>query len=191
MVLAPNWASSHGDKIIRRLERDVFPWIGERPIVEVTAPELLAALRRIESRGAPETARRALDNCGQVFRYAVATRRDPSGDLRGALPPAKSEHFAAITEPKQVAELLRMFDGYQGTFTVACGLRLAPLVFVRPGELRKAEWADIDLEGAEWALHRDQDQYGAYSPAGNASGDDSARASRIDRHWALYLSGSA
>ncbi len=150
MVLAPNWASSHGDKIIRRLERDVFPWIGERPIVEVTAPELLAALRRIESRGAPETARRALDNCGQVFRYAVATRRDPSGDLRGALPPAKSEHFAAITEPKQVAELLRMFDGYQGTFTVACGLRLAPLVFVRPGELRKAEWADIDLEGAEW-----------------------------------------
>lgn len=150
---APNWAAHHGNRIIRRFERDIFPWIGGRPIADVTAPELLAVARRIESRGALETAHRALGNCGQVFRYAVATGRairDPSGDLRGALPPVKEEHFAAVTEPKQAAGLLRTLDGYQGTFTVACALRLAPLVFVRPGELRNAEWADIDLEAAEW-----------------------------------------
>ena len=150
---APNWAEHHGDRIIRRFERDIFPWIGERPIADVNAPELLATVQRIEKRGALETAHRALGNCGQVFRYAVATGRairDPSGDLRGALPPVKGEHFAAVTEPKQAAELLRTLDGYQGTLTVACALRLAPLVFARPGELRKAEWADFDLEQAEW-----------------------------------------
>ena len=150
---APNWVEHHGDRIIRRLERDIFPWIGGRPIADVTAPELLATVQRIEKRGALETAHRALGNCGQVFRYAVATgraMRDPSGDLRGALPPAKGDHFAATTEPKQVAELLRTLDGYQGTFTVACALRLAPLVFVRPGELRTAQWADIDIDAAEW-----------------------------------------
>ena len=150
---ATGWVESHGVRIIRRLERDIFPWIGGRPIADVTAPELLAAVQRIEKRGALETAHRALGNCGQVFRYAIATGRairDPSGDLRGALPPVKEEHFAAVTEPKQVAGLLRTLDGYQGTLTVACALRLAPLVFVRPGELRKAEWADIDLDAAEW-----------------------------------------
>jgi integrase len=153
---AGNWVDQHGDRIIRRLERDIFPWIGGRPIAEVTAPELLSVLRRIEGRGALETAHRALQNCGQVFRYAVATgraTRDPSGDLRGALPPFKGEHFSAVTEPKQVAELLRTLDGYKGTLTVACALRLAPLVFVRPGELRTAEWADIDLDAAEWRYH--------------------------------------
>lgn len=147
------WAVNHGDRIIRRFERDIFPWIGGRPIAEITAPELLTVVRRIESRGALETAHRALANCGQVFRYAVATgraERDPSGDLRGALPPVKGEHFAATTEPKRVAEILRAMDGYEGTLTVRCALRLAPLVFVRPGELRKAEWADIDLDTAEW-----------------------------------------
>lgn len=147
------WAKDHGNRIIRRFERDIFPWIGGRPIAEVNAPELLAVVRRIESRGALETAHRALGNCGQVFRYAVATgraERDPSGDLRGALPPVKGEHFAATTEPKRVAEILRAMDGYRGTLTVCCALRLAPLVFVRPGELRNAEWADIDLDAAEW-----------------------------------------
>lgn len=147
------WATNHGGRIIQRFERDIFPWIGERPIAEITAPELLTVVRRIESRGALETAHRALGNCGQVFRYAVATgraERDPSVDLRGALPPTKSEHFAATTEPKQVAEILRAMEGYEGTLTVRCALRLAPLVFVRPGELRKAEWADINLDAAEW-----------------------------------------
>lgn len=147
------WAKNHGDRIIRRFERDIFPWIGARPIAEINAPELLAVVRRIENRGALETAHRALGNCGQVFRYAVATgraERDPSGDLRGALPPVKGTHFAATTEPKRVAEILRALDGYEGTLTVRCTLRLAPLVFVRPGELRTAQWADIDFEAAEW-----------------------------------------
>ncbi len=150
---SPTWASNHGDRIIRRFERDIFPWIGSKPIAEITAPELLAVIRRIESRGALETAHRALGNCGQVFRYAVATgraERDPSGDLRGALPPVKGTHFAATTEPKRVAEILRAMDGYEGTLTVRCALRLAPLIFVRPGELRNAEWANIDFEAAEW-----------------------------------------
>ncbi len=150
---APNWSPNHGDRIIRRLEHDIFPWIGGNPIADIDAPQLLEVIRRIEQRGALETAHRALGNCGQVFRYAVATgraERDPSGDLRGALPPVKGEHFASVTEPNKVAEVLRALDGYEGTLTVRCALRLAPLVFVRPGELRQAKWADIDLEAAEW-----------------------------------------
>jgi integrase len=148
-----NWSANHGGRIIRRLERDIFPWIGDKPIAVVNAPELLSVIQRIEKRGALETAHRALGNCGQVFRYAIATgraERDPSGDLRGALPPAKGEHFAAVTEPKQVAEILRAIDGYEGSLIVVCALRLAPLVFVRPGELRNAEWADIDFDKLEW-----------------------------------------
>ena len=149
----PTWADSHGGRILARFERDIFPWIGGRAVADVTAPELLNAVRRIESRGAHETAHRALRNCGQVLRYAVATgraQRDPSGDLRGALPPVKEEHLAAITDPKRAGELLRAIGDYHGTLTVRCALRLAPLVFVRPGELRKAEWADFDLEAGEW-----------------------------------------
>ncbi len=120
----------------------------------MTAPELLKVLRRIEVRGALETAHRALQCCGQIFRYAIATgraERDPAPDLRGALPPIRDvKHFAAITEPHAIGALLRALDAYSGTFAVGCALRLAPLVFVRPGELRKAEWADIDLEAGEW-----------------------------------------
>src|SRR6266436_993449 len=152
---SPGWVDSHGDRILRRLEKDIFPWIGKRPIVEIKAPELLAVLRRIESRGALETTHRAMQNCGQVFRYAVATGRaesDPTGDLRGALPPPKEKHHASIIEPKRVAELLRAIDTYQGFFATKCALRLAPLVFVRPGELRKAQWLEIDLEMAEWRI---------------------------------------
>jgi integrase len=153
---SPTWATSHADRIIRCLQPDIFPWIGRLPIAEVGAPELLAAVRRIENRGALETAHRVLRDCGQVFwggdgaGDARSEHRDPSSDLRGALPPARGEHFAATTEPKRVAELLQAMDGYERTLTVRCALRLAPLVFVRPGELRKAEWADIDLEVAEW-----------------------------------------
>ena len=125
------------------------------PSREIKAPELLAVLRRIESRGALETAHRAMQNCGQVFRYAVATgraERDPTGDLRGALPPPKEKHHASIIDPKRIAELLRAIDAYQGYFVTKCALRLAPLVFVRPGELRKAQWPEIDLEKAEWRI---------------------------------------
>ncbi|MBC8988529.1 integrase, partial [Pedobacter sp. N36a] len=98
-------------------------------------------------------AHRVLQTCGQIFRYAVATgraERDPSGDLRGALPPAKGKHYAAPTDPKEVAGLLRMFDGFTGTFVVKCALLLAPMLFVRPGELRQAEWVDVDLDAGEW-----------------------------------------
>ncbi len=150
---AASWNESHGGRILRRFERDIFPWIGGKPIADITAPDLLAAVRRTESRGAIETAHRALQNCGQVLRYAVATGRalrDVSVDLRGALTPAITEHLAAVTEPAQVAPMLRAFDGYEGGFIVKSALRLAPLVFVRPGELRRAEWADIDLDKAEW-----------------------------------------
>ncbi len=150
---SPTWADTHAEKVIRRLENDVFPWIGGRPIAEITAPEVLKVLRRIEGRGALDTAHRAHQNCGQVFRYAVATgraTRDPSADLRGALPPAKHEHFASIIEPVKVGELLRAIDAFQGTFVVQSALRLAPMLFVRPGELRKATWDGFDLNKAEW-----------------------------------------
>jgi integrase len=156
---SPGWVPSHGDRILRRLEHDVFPWLGKRPIAEIKAPELLAMLRRIESRGALETTHRAMQNCGQVFRYAVATgraERDPTGDLRGALPPPKEKHHASILEPKGIAELLRAIDAYQGYIVTKCALRLAPLVFVRPGELRRAQWQEIDLEKAEWRIPGDR-----------------------------------
>ena len=149
----PTWAESHSSKIIQRLERDIFPWLGARPVSEISAPELLTVLRRIEGRGALDTALRAKQNCGQIFRYAVATgraERDPSGDLRGALAPVKHEHYAAITDPVGAGELLRAIDAFKGTFVVKCALQLAPLLFVRPGELRKAEWSGFDLDKAEW-----------------------------------------
>ena len=151
----PNWVEAHSDKVIRRLERDMFPWIGAKPIADVGAPDLLACLRRIENRGTVETAHRALQSCGQIFRYAVATGRaprDPTGDLRGALSTVKGTHLASITEPTAVGGLLRACDAYQGSFVTKCALRLAPLVFVRPGELRNAEWAEINLERAEWNI---------------------------------------
>jgi len=149
------WVDSHSDKIIRRLERDVFPWIGTRDVGTIKPPELLTVLRRVEARGAIETAHRAMQNCGQVFRYAIATgraERDPSADLRGAIPPSKGKSHAAITEPGRIAGLLRAIDGYTGTLVTRCALRLAPLVFVRPGELRKAEWSEFDLDTAEWRI---------------------------------------
>ena len=150
---SPRWAESHSSKIIRRLERDVFPWLGRRPIAELTPPEILAAMRRIESRGTLETAHRVLQSIGQICRYAVATGRltsDPTRDLRGALPPVRESHFPAFTDPLKVGELLRALDAFKGSFQVACALRLAPLLFVRPGELRKARWADIDWDAQEW-----------------------------------------
>ena len=150
---SPGWAKTHADKIIARLEKDVFPWLGGRVIAEIKAPDVLSVLRRVEARGALDTAHRVHQNCGQVFRYAVATgraERDVSGDLRGALPAARHTHFASVTEPAEVAALLRALDGFQGTYVVQCALRLAPLLFVRPGELRTAEWAHFDLDRAQW-----------------------------------------
>ncbi|MCL2459656.1 MAG: tyrosine-type recombinase/integrase [Desulfobulbus sp.] len=150
-----SWAPRHAGKILSRHEKDIFPHIGGQPIGSVTAAELLVALRRIEDRGAIETAHRALQNCGQVFRYAVATgraERNPAADLRGALPPIKSTNFASITDPKAIGALLRDIDAYPGNLIIRAALRIAPYVFVRPGELRKAEWTEFNLGAAEWRI---------------------------------------
>jgi integrase len=137
----------------------VDPVIGDRPISDVGPPELLEALRRVEARGRYETARRLRSTCGQVFRYAIATgraQRDPSTDLRGALTTPKVKHRSAITEPAALGALLRAIDSYDGHPATLAALRLAPLLFVRPGELRNAEWTEFDLDGAEWRIPADK-----------------------------------
>ncbi|MBL8199854.1 MAG: tyrosine-type recombinase/integrase [Chromatiales bacterium] len=152
---SPLWADGHAEKIRRRLDLDVFPRIGGMPIAAVTAPELLKMAKLIESRGAIDTAHRAVQNCGQIIRYAIATGRaisDPTPALRGALTPTRERHYSSITEPKAVGALLRAIDGYGGSYVTRAALRLAPLVFVRPGELRKAEWSEFDLDNAEWRI---------------------------------------
>lgn len=151
----PTWAAGTATRMMRSFEADLFPYLGKRPIAEITAPELLAVLRKIESRGAVETAHRVKQRAGEVFRYAIATGRadrDPTPDLRGALPPVKSKNFAAIKDPKRIGDLLRAIDAYEGTAVVKAALRLAPLVFVRPGNLRQAEWREIDLDAALWRI---------------------------------------
>ncbi|EIN00390.1 integrase family protein [Paraburkholderia hospita] len=148
------WEDSHAEKVTRRFERDVFPWLGKRPIAEIKPVELLTVLRRIEAR-VVETAHRAKQNCGQVFRYAVATgraERDITVDLKGALTPWKEEHFASITDPEEIGPLLRDMYAYKGTFEVQCCLRIAPHVFLRPVELRLAEWQEFDLDNARWDI---------------------------------------
>lgn len=148
-------SESHAARTLTRLEQDVFPWIGRQPVNAVPAPLLLETMRRIEKRGAIETTHRALQACGQVFRYAIAAgraERNPAADLAGALTPVVVKHMAAITDPKRVGELLRAIDDYRGMPTTRAALQLAPLVFVRPGELRKAEWAEFDLDAAEWRI---------------------------------------
>lgn len=148
-----NKAASHRDKVVRRFELYIFPWLGNKPIADITTPQILEVIKRIEKLGILETAHRALQTSGQVFRYAVQTGRairDITADLKGALPPSRTVHMASFTEPSEVAELLRAIDGFKGTLTVQCALRLAPLVFVRPSELRMAKWADIDLDSGEW-----------------------------------------
>lgn len=140
-------------KTLARMVNDVFPWLGNRPISQIDAPEILAVLKRIDGRGARFSAHRVRSEISRVFRYAIKegkAKGDPAKDLIGAIPPAAETHFAAITEPTKVGEMLRAFDGFAGTFPVQCALRLAPMLFVRPGELRKAEWNGIDLDKAEW-----------------------------------------
>jgi integrase len=152
---APTWAISHSSKIIRRLEMDVFPWIGSKPIATIRPADLLTLLRRVEERGAIETTHRVQQNCGQVFRYAVATGRadsDPSRDLRGALTPWKPEHYATLTSAREVGALLRDIEAYEGGFITKCAMKLSPMLFVRPGELRRAEWSEINIDAAEWRI---------------------------------------
>jgi len=150
-----NWKQSNVDKLLNLLQNDLFPWLGKRPIGEISAPELLQVIRRIESRGVLETAHRARSLCGQIFRYAIATGRagrDPSADIRGALPPVKHKHHASITDPVKIGKLLRDIEGYTGTFIVRSAFKLSPFVFLRAGELRHAEWSEFDLDKAEWRI---------------------------------------
>ncbi|XHO75111.1 Prophage integrase IntS [Burkholderia gladioli] len=151
----PTWSESHAIRNLARLEADVFPWLGKTPIAKLTPSEILGALARVERRGALETAHRLRGIIGQVMRYAVATGRairDVTIDLRGALPPAPTRHYSAITDIREIGQLLRAIDGYKGTFVVACALRLASLLFQRPGELRAAEWAEFNLVDALWEI---------------------------------------
>lgn len=143
-------------KSLARLEKDVFPWLGGRPIAEIKASEVLAVMKRVDDRGARYTAHKIKSEISRCFCFAIANERaerNPCQSLQdaiGAIPPARGENFAAITNPKDVAELLRAIDGFRGTFIVRCALLLAPMFFVRPGELRKAEWSGFDLDKAEW-----------------------------------------
>ncbi|TDV16279.1 tyrosine-type recombinase/integrase [Paraburkholderia caballeronis] len=141
------------EKTLARFKNDVFPWLGKRPIAEIDAPELLSVLKRIDGRGARFTAHRTRSEISRVFRYGIKEgycKTDPARDLVDAIPPAQTTHFAAITEPLKVGEMLRAFDGFSGTFPVLCALKLAPMLFVRPGELRQAEWSQFDLDKGEW-----------------------------------------
>jgi len=149
----PVWAATHAATVISRLKRDVFPHVGSRPISELKATDMLQVFRKIEAREKIETAHRVKSICGQVFRYAVATGRadrDCTADLRGTLTPVIPKHHAALTDPKEVAPFLRAIDEYDGSFTVKCAMRLSALVFLRPGELRLAEWTEFDLDAGEW-----------------------------------------
>ncbi len=146
------WVPAYAKRLFRSFERDIFPALGKKPVADIKPAELLAVLRKVELRTVG-TSHRLLQDCGSVWRYAIATgraERDIAADLRGALAPVVKTHHAAITEPSEVAGLLRAIDGYQGTAVVQSALKLAPLLFVRPGELRAMEWQDVDLDKAEW-----------------------------------------
>lgn len=145
------WSPTYAAKVLRRLELDVFPWLGGRSITTIESPDLLSVMRRIEGRGALETTKRNLEACSQVFRYAIATGRaksDPARDLKGAIKTPITTHFAAITEPARLGELLRAVDGYQGSAIVVAALKLTPMLLLRPTELRASPWADFDLDEA-------------------------------------------
>jgi integrase len=149
------WVESHAATTLRRLEANMFPWVGAKHVAEVEAPELLAALRRVEERGALETAHRILTICRQVFRYAIAcgfTKVDPSASLRDALKSVVERHHASVTDPNKLRAVLRDMDGYRGTLVVRTALQLQALLFVRPGELRRMRWDDIDEAAAQWSF---------------------------------------
>lgn len=153
---APSWVEGHSKRVWRALERDLFPSLGERPISQITAPELLSCLEKIEERKAIETAHKTKQYASQVFRFAISgglADYDPAASLNRSLAkPPPPKHFASVTDPAKIGPLLLKADSYSGTPQVQAALRLAPYVFVRPGELRKAEWSEIDLEAAEWRI---------------------------------------
>jgi integrase len=149
------WVDDYRVKLESRMANDVFPYIGRRPVAELSAPEFLQVARRIEERGAVESAHRALQVCGQIMRYSIATGRadrNPVADLRGALASPQVQHHAAITDPHELGGLLRAIEGYSGDPATRAALKLSALLFVRPGELRHAEWAEFDLDAGEWSI---------------------------------------
>jgi integrase len=149
------WSDGHAKRSKAQLERDLFPWIGERRMADIAPVELLATLRKVEERGAVETADRGLMLARQVWRYAVATGRvdrDITADLKGALSPYRGKHFAAITDPVRLGDMIRAIRAYKGGPIVRAALQLAPMLFQRPGELRGATWAEIDLDAAMWTI---------------------------------------
>ena len=149
------WSAGHAERALRQFERDLFPWLGERRLAEIEPVELLATLRKVEERGAIETADRGLMLARQVWRYGVATgrtSRDITGDLKGALQPYRGRHFAAITDPTELGKLLRAIRAYKGGPIVRAALQLAPMLFQRPGELRAAAWVEMNLDAALWTI---------------------------------------
>lgn len=150
-------STKHGTAL--RLAKNVYPWLGDKPIADITAPELLEVLRLAQNRGRLETAQRVRGICGQIFRYAISTgraERDIAADIRGALTPPKVTHRAALTDPEEFGRLLRDIDAYQGWYATKYALRILPLVFTRPGELRLAQWSEIDFERAQWDIPADR-----------------------------------
>lgn len=149
------WSLGYSVKVLRSLERDLLPYLGTLPVTDITPPQLLSVLRRVEARGATESAHRLKQVVGSMFRFAVATgraERDITPDLKGALPTPIKQHFPAIIEPEYVGRFLNMIYNYQGTATVRSALKLAPLVFVRPKELRCAQWQEINFQTSEWRI---------------------------------------
>jgi integrase len=153
--MVPTWTDGHASKVLALLEKDLIPYLGARMLADLTPPELLKEAKRIEARGATETAYRALKAAGAVFRFGVQhgyCESDPTRDLKGAIPLPLPNHRPAVTDPAKLGELLRAIHGYHGTPVVRAALMLAPMVFLRPGELRRAEWAEFDLDGATWTI---------------------------------------
>lgn len=152
---AGKWSTIHAADILHRLEKDIFPPLGSRPISEIKPINLLIVLERVASRGALDSAHRLRHHCGMIFRYAIVcgrAERDIAADLRGALPPVKGGHHAAATTPKALAPLLRAIDGFEGSFIVKSALQLLPMLFCRPGELRGAEWSEINFDDCIWEI---------------------------------------
>lgn len=149
------WSGHHQTRELRNLEKDLFPWLGKRRIAEIEPVDLLQAIRRVEARGSLDVAHRVLTTARGVFAYAVATGkagRNVALDLKGALTPHKGRHFAAITDPVKLGELIRAIRGYKGGLIVRAALQLAPMLFQRPTELRAAEWSEFDLDGGLWSI---------------------------------------
>lgn len=154
-IRTPEWAAAYTFRITSRLEKDVFPWLGKIPLTQIDAPLVHATVKRIQDRGALETGHRMRDAISMVFRYAIGkglVKENPAAELRQALKKSTTKHMAAITEPEKLGGLLRALKGYSGTLIVRTALQLSPMLMVRPGELRHARWAEIDLESATWTI---------------------------------------